>query len=114
MRPGFRRICLEISTMLPLAAHEQALLDGGNFGIKMPTPAMPLHVLNAEPVKVLQDTASASTQSGYLAPWNNASSETGWVGFGTPGKGGFFAAGARHWRTSAYRKQTKRNSRSRT
>lgn len=63
--------------------------NSGNIGIGATTPQHPLHIANDTPVMILQDTGVASTQSGYLGFWNNASTETGWVGYGTPGGANF-------------------------
>jgi hypothetical protein len=64
-------------------------LSGGNFGIGTPSPATPLHLLNPDPVLVLQDSGSNATQVGYLGLWNSSGTETGWLGFGTPGSPDF-------------------------
>jgi len=60
-------------------------LDGGNVGIGTVSPVTPLHVRNQEPVLVLQDSGTATTQSGYVGFWNASGVETAWMGFGTPG-----------------------------
>ena len=70
-------------------------LDGGNFGIGHPTPVMPVHVLHQEPVMILQDLGPNSTQSGYYGFWNSSGTETGWMGFGTPGSAHFTIRNAR-------------------
>jgi hypothetical protein len=58
----------------------------GEVGIGTMAPSVPLHIASdAESVLVLQDTGPNNTQSGYLGFWNGDLSETGWMGFGTPG-----------------------------
>ncbi len=69
--------------------------DAGRVGVGTTSPAAPLHVRSAGPFLVLQDTASASNQAGYLGFWNDASAETGWIGFGTPGSPHFSIVNAR-------------------
>lgn len=59
--------------------------NAGRVGIGTTSPALLLHLRNANPVMILQDTDSAANQAGYIGFWNNASDETAWVGFGTPG-----------------------------
>jgi hypothetical protein len=54
-------------------------------GIGTAAPSHLLHVRGIGPVMVLQDSASASNQAGYVGFWNNTSVETGWMGYGTPG-----------------------------
>lgn len=74
-----------------------ALLVGatGDVGIGTTSPAVSVHVQKPEPVMVLQDTDAAAVQSGYFGFWNSAGTETGWVGFGTPGNPDFSAVNAR-------------------
>jgi hypothetical protein len=67
----------------------------GNVGIGTNAPARPLHVRADEPVLILQDPGSASTQSGYVTFWNATPTETAWVGFGTPGSPHFSMVNAR-------------------
>jgi len=67
----------------------------GNVGIGTTAPVMPLHVYNDAPVLLLQDSGSNSTQAGYLGFWNGTGSETGWLGFGSPGSPDFGIANAR-------------------
>lgn len=57
---------------------------GGNVGIGTTTPALALHIKANQPAIVLEDTAIASQQAGYLAFWNSTT-ETGWIGYGTAG-----------------------------
>jgi len=57
----------------------------GKVGVGTASPATLLHAKGTGPVMILQDTASTVNQAGYVGFWNNASSETGWMGFGTPG-----------------------------
>jgi len=59
--------------------------SGAPVGIGTITPANLLHARGNAPAMLLQDTASAANQAGYLGFWNNVSAETAWVGFGTPG-----------------------------
>jgi hypothetical protein len=69
--------------------------DAGKVGIGTVTPDMPLQIRHEEPVLILQDSGSNSTQSGYLGFWNSNPSETAWVGFGTPGSPHFSVVNAR-------------------
>ncbi|MGE3181250.1 MAG: hypothetical protein AB7N71_06440 [Phycisphaerae bacterium] len=57
----------------------------GNVGIGTTTPLATLHARSDLPVAILQDSGPNSTQSGYYGFWNSSGSETGWIGFGTPG-----------------------------
>lgn len=64
----------------------------GNVGIGTSFPANRLHLTKTGgvgtaggPAIILQDTGVNSSQSGYLAFWNSSPSETGWIGYGTPG-----------------------------
>ena len=59
--------------------------NDGKVGVGTTSPAMHLHIRGTAPVMVLQDTASPSNQAGYVTFWNNASVETGWLGYGTTG-----------------------------
>jgi hypothetical protein len=63
--------------------------NDGKVGIGTTTPAWPLHVRAAGPVLILQDTNSAANQAGYVTFWNNVSTETAWVGYGSPGSADF-------------------------
>jgi len=68
----------------------------GTGGVGIGTaPATLLHARGAGPAMVLQDTASASNQAGYVAFWNNAGTETAWAGFGTAGSPDFSVVNAR-------------------
>jgi hypothetical protein len=67
----------------------------GGVGIGTTTPSTTLHLKAEEPVLILQDPGSASTQSGYVGFWNSNSSETAWAGFGTPGSPHFSVVNAR-------------------
>jgi hypothetical protein len=67
-------------------------LDGGNVGIVTALPSNKLHITKTGgvgtaggPVIILQDTGANGTQSGYLGFRNGTGTETGWVGYGTPG-----------------------------
>jgi hypothetical protein len=60
-------------------------LGGGSVGIGTPTPAVALHVRKQGPVMVLQDTAINANQAGYVGFWNSSGTETGWMGYGSPG-----------------------------
>lgn len=57
----------------------------GRVGIGTTTPVAPLHLRRTAPYMILQDLAANSQQAGYLGFWNSSSSETGWIGFGSPG-----------------------------
>jgi hypothetical protein len=57
----------------------------GRVGIGTTTPVAPFHLRRTGPYMIMQDMAANSQQAGYLGFWNSSSSETGWVGFGTPG-----------------------------
>jgi hypothetical protein len=77
-------------------ANNQFLIRAsGGVGIGTADPKVLLHLRNTGPVMLLQDTASAANQAGYVGFWNNASVETGWVGFGTPGSPNFSVRNAR-------------------
>ena len=69
--------------------------NSGSVGVGTAAPGVPLHIVNSEPVLVLQDTSANSQQSGYLGFWNSNPSETAWVGFGTPGSPHFGIPNAR-------------------
>ncbi len=67
-------------------------LDGGNVGIGTLSPSNKLHITKTGgvgtaggPGIILQDTGTNSAQSGYIAFWNSTPTETGWIGYGTPG-----------------------------
>jgi hypothetical protein len=57
----------------------------GEVGIGTTSPSALLHVQGIAPVINLQDTASPSNQAGYISFRNSASTETGWLGYGTAG-----------------------------
>lgn len=78
-----------------VAGRSLVVKPDGRVGIGTITPSMPLHINAEEPVLVLQDSGSASTQSGYIGFWNNNPSETAWAGFGTPGSPHFSVVNAR-------------------
>jgi hypothetical protein len=67
---------------------------GGNVGIGTAAPAHSLHIKGTAPAMILEDTASPSNQSGYLAFWN-PTSETGWMGYGSIGSPLFSVVNAR-------------------
>ncbi len=67
----------------------------GNFGIGTTAPLAPLHLRGTAPFMVIQDNASAANQAGYIGFWNNLQSETGWMGFGSPGSQQFSIVNAR-------------------
>lgn len=67
---------------------------GGNVGIGTTTPGHALHVKATEPALVLEDAAAASLQSGYIS-FQNGTSETGWMGYGTAGSPDMTFANAR-------------------
>lgn len=58
---------------------------GGNVGVGTTTPVAPLHIESNGPYLILQDTAPTASQAGYLGFWNSTPTETGWMGFGSPG-----------------------------
>ena len=66
-------------------------VDGGFFGIGTASPVSTLHVAKfggipaGGPALTLQDTGANSTQSGYVSFRNGSGTETGWMGYGTPG-----------------------------
>ena len=66
----------------------------GKVGIGTSTPAYALHVKATGPALILEDKAIASQQAGYVAFWN-PTSETGWIGYGTPGSPVMTMANAR-------------------
>lgn len=59
--------------------------NGGNVGVGTTSPAALFHLQGNPPVMLLQDTASASDQAGYVSFRNNALVETGWMGYGSTG-----------------------------
>jgi hypothetical protein len=67
---------------------------GGNVGIGTAAPAHSLHIKGTAPAMILEDQASPTNQTGYLAFWNGLS-ETGWLGFGSAGSPLFTVANAR-------------------
>ena len=67
---------------------------GGNVGIGTASPALPLHIKGTHPAMTLEDNSIASNQTGYVAFWN-ATSETGWLGYGSIGSPDFTVANAR-------------------
>jgi len=67
----------------------------GNVGIGTTTPSFPLHIAADEPVMLLHDTGSDSTQSGYVGFRNSSFTETAWVGYGSPGSPDFSIVNAR-------------------
>lgn len=67
---------------------------GGNVGIGTTTPGHALHIKAIEPAVVLEDSASPSLQSGYIS-FQNGTSETGWMGYGTAGSPDMTFANAR-------------------
>lgn len=68
--------------------------DGGKVGIGTASPAYALHIKTVGPAIILEDSASPSQQAGYLAFWNGVS-ETGWMGYGSPGSPDMTFANAR-------------------
>lgn len=68
--------------------------DGGKVGIGTASPSYALHIKTVGPAIILEDSASPSQQAGYLAFWNGVS-ETGWMGYGTPGSPDMTFANAR-------------------
>ncbi len=69
--------------------------NGGNVGIGTATPTVPLQVRHDQPVLILQDSGSNTTQSGYVGFWNSSGVETAWMGYGTPGSPHFTVINAR-------------------
>lgn len=69
--------------------------DAGRVGLGTTSPAKLLHLRTLGPVMILQDTAAASNQAGYVTFWNDASVETAWMGFGSPGSPHFSIVNAR-------------------
>lgn len=67
---------------------------GGKVGIGTASPGHTLHLKDTQPALVLEDNAAASQQSGYIS-FRNASSETGWMGYGTAGSPDMTLANAR-------------------
>ena len=68
---------------------------GGSVGIGTTTPAYALHIKATGPAVILQDTAANSQQAGYVAFWNSNPTETGWMGYGSPGSPDMTIANAR-------------------
>ena len=68
---------------------------GGSVGIGTTTPAYALHIKTTGPAVILQDSATPSQQAGYVAFWNSNPTETGWMGYGTPGSPDMTIANAR-------------------
>ena len=67
---------------------------GGKVGIGTTAPAYALHIKTTGPAVILEDSAAPSQQAGYVAFWNGVS-ETGWMGYGTPGSPDMTIANAR-------------------
>jgi hypothetical protein len=68
---------------------------GGSVGIGTTSPAYALHIKATGPAVILQDDAATSQQAGYVAFWNSNPTETGWMGYGTPGSPDMTIANAR-------------------
>lgn len=68
---------------------------GGSVGIGTTSPAHALHIKATGPAVILQDSAANSQQAGYVAFWNSTPTETGWMGYGTPGSPDMTIANAR-------------------
>lgn len=65
------------------------------LGIGNSAPSFPLDIANEEPVAVLRDSGADASQVGYLGFRNGSGTETGWVGYGTPGSPHFSVVNAR-------------------
>lgn len=62
------------------------ILPSDNLGIGTSTPGYPVHIFNdLNCVVTLQDSGPNATQSGYVSFRNGSGTETGWMGYGTPG-----------------------------
>lgn len=59
--------------------------DSGNVGIGTVVPSGPVHVRNADPFLILQDTSTASSQVGFISLRDNGNTERGWMGYGLAG-----------------------------
>ncbi len=68
--------------------------DSGKVGIGTSLPNHALHVRALQPALTFEDTASPSQQSGYIS-FQNSTSETGWMGYGTAGSPDMTLANAR-------------------
>jgi len=68
--------------------------SAGKVGIGTASPAHALHIRTYQPALVLEDTAIASQQSGYIS-FQNGTSETGWMGYGSAGSPDMTLANAR-------------------
>ncbi|MCC6350346.1 MAG: hypothetical protein IT347_12235 [Candidatus Eisenbacteria bacterium] len=67
---------------------------GGNVGIGTATPGRPLHIRANQPAMVLEDSAAPLQQSGFIS-FQNATTETGWMGYGSAGSPDMTFANAR-------------------
>lgn len=57
----------------------------GKIGIGTTNPGFPLHIASTLAALALQDTGPDATQAGYISYRNGTGTETGWVGYGSPG-----------------------------
>lgn len=57
----------------------------GKIGIGTTTPGFPLHIASTQAALALQDIGPDATQAGYVSYRNGTGTETGWVGYGSPG-----------------------------
>jgi hypothetical protein len=67
----------------------------GYVGVGTTAPSGPIHVQTNGPSLILQDTAIAANQAGYIGFWNSVPAETGWIGYGSPGSPDFSMLNAR-------------------
>lgn len=77
-------------------ANAVIVANSGNVGVGTTTPSFPLQIArDLDPVLAIQDIGPNSSQAGYVGFMNSSGTETGWMGFGSPGDPDFTILNAR-------------------